>query len=102
MTKAGQVQYRFAADSGKAVGNDTHSNQTNPALAFDGTRYLVVWEDSWTFDADTYHGLSAQYVSRAGDALIDGSDNLVISYGDAGLGEFNPVVKFDGTSYAVV
>jgi hypothetical protein len=68
----------------------TTSHESSPAVAFDGTNYLVVWE----------HGpvasISGTRVSQAGTVLDPGG--IAISTGDVS----SPALAFDGTNYLVV
>jgi hypothetical protein len=63
-------------------------DQTDPAVGFDGTNYLVVWSD------DRYPGLYGARVSRSG-RMLDGSGFPV------GAGS-DPQIAFDGTNFLVV
>jgi hypothetical protein len=65
-----------------------------PAVAFDGTNFLVVWKDVRT---DAYGDIHAARVSRAG-ALLD-PDGIAVA-----VAEFIqrwPALAFDGTNYLV-
>jgi len=70
-----------------------------PFAAFDGTNYLVVWDDSGAFG----WGLSAQLVSPSG-ALVGGVIDIArpsdVSASRLGLG--SKVITFDGTNYFIV
>jgi len=81
--------------SGNVIADDANW-QDNPSVAFDGTNYLVVWDDygSGTFDEDIY----GVRVNQSGNP-IDGS-SIAISTADEG--QYRPVVAFDGTNYLVV
>ncbi len=70
--------------------------QINPALAFDGTNYLVVWEDWSTGYGDVY----GARVTPGGE-LID-TVRIAITYPMLPLFEYDPSVAFDGTNYLVV
>jgi hypothetical protein len=68
--------------------------QTSPAIACDGTGYLVVWADR---RADT----SDIYASRVtADGRVLDPDGIVVSAGTDFQGD--PAVTFDGTNYVVV
>jgi hypothetical protein len=81
--------------SGNVIADDDYW-QDNPSVAFDGTNYLVVWDDygSGTFEEDIY----GVRVNQSG-IPIDGS-SIAISTADNG--QYRPVVAFDGTNYLVV
>ena len=65
--------------------------QVAPAVAFDGTNYLVVW--------DNQTGTSSEpAVSKAGVVL----DGTAIPISSSAGGQVDPAVAFDGTNYLVV
>jgi hypothetical protein len=67
------------------------SDQIEPALAFDGTNYLAVWQDYRAGNSDIYAGrLTAQ------GALLDGT-GIPVAVGAAD--QINPTVTFDGADY---
>ena len=71
-------------------------NQVNPAIAFDGTNYLVVWQDGRnisTSDFDIY----SQRIDTAGNLI---GDNFAIS--TANSAQIFPAIVFDGMNYLVV
>jgi hypothetical protein len=81
--------------SGNVIADDDYW-QDNPSVAFDGTNYLVVWDDygGGTFETDIY----GVRVNQTGVPIDDSS--FVISTADNG--QLRPVVAFDGTNYLVV
>lgn len=72
------------------------NNQSNPVIAFDGTNYLVVWDDSRT--GGTYTDIYAARVSKSGIVL----DTNGIPVSIASYNQSNPAVVFNGSNYFVV
>ncbi|MFZ5468932.1 MAG: putative Ig domain-containing protein [Myxococcota bacterium] len=72
------------------------NDQMNPAVAFDGQNFFVVWEDerNGTLNEDIY----GARVSSAG-VVLDPSGLAISTEVDA---QYNPAVAFDGTNYWVV
>src|SRR6187431_750020 len=76
----------------------TPEEQTDPAVAFDGTNYLVVWK-GFSLDTKT-GGVFAARVSPSGTVLDP--DGIEISSEFTGeLAPFAPAVAFDGADYLV-
>ena len=70
-------------------------SQYNPAVAFDGINYLVVWEDNrGGGDWDIY----GARVDQSGTVLDPGGRAIVTGLGD----QTCPCVAFDGNNYLVV
>jgi len=69
-------------------------SQGNSSIAFDGTNYLIVWEDSRNGNYDIY----GARVNQTG-TILD-SDCIIIS--TSPYGERYPSLAFDGTNYLVV
>jgi hypothetical protein len=69
--------------------------QSEPAVAFDGTRYLVVWEDHRT-GGD--RGILGARVTPAGTVV----DPVPITIAAATYHQRSPSVAFDGTTFLVV
>jgi hypothetical protein len=84
----------FVISQGQGAGHDS------PAIAFDGTNYLVVWVD----EATAPIGLHAMRVSQAG-TLVDAGPFTLVDLSTAVLQEaccdLEPTLSFDGTNYLV-
>lgn len=78
-----------------ALSPQAATDQTYPAIAYDGTNYLVVWQDSRN---GAYTDIYGARVTPAG-ALLD-SSGIAISM--ASNHQSLPNVAFDGTNYMVV
>lgn len=70
-------------------------NQTDPAVAFDGTNYLVVWQDR---RSDSYSDICGTRV--APDGMVLDPSGFVVSQG--AYDQRYPDVAFDGTNFLVV
>jgi hypothetical protein len=68
-------------------------NQLDPQAAFDGTHFLIVWDDRRTTD----FGIYGQFLSTGGQRV---GPNFVITKGS--LSGSKPSVAFTGTAYEVV
>jgi hypothetical protein len=68
--------------------------QNDPAVAFDGTNYLVVWEDWRSTRCEMY----AARVTPAGDVL----DPTGFAVSPGAEQQDDPAVAFDGTNFLVV
>lgn len=69
--------------------------QTSPAIAFDGTNYLVVWRDD---RSDTDSDIYVTRVDQAGNVL----DPEGIGIATTTNTQVSPSVDFDGTNYLIV
>jgi hypothetical protein len=69
--------------------------QWRPAVAFNGTNYLVVWEDHCDLDTADIRGVR---LSSSGTLL----DAQPITIADAGGQQLDPAVVFDGTNFVSV
>jgi hypothetical protein len=87
-TVAGTGDFPIAAD------NSTH---LYPAVAFDGTNFLVVWQQMST-NAATSGAIYGVRVSTTGSVI----DPAPIPISAAPNGQASPSVAFDGTNYLVV
>ena len=70
----------------------TRGDQMEAAVAFDGTNFLVVWEDA------SHGGIYGSRVDQSGAVL----DPVGIAISGAASGQYVPAVSFDGTSFLVV
>ena len=71
------------------------NDQYAPAVTFDGTNYLVVWQDERNGDTSDIYGAR---VNRAGGVL----DPSGIAITTAANAQYSPSVAFAGTNYLVV
>jgi hypothetical protein len=71
------------------------NHQSGPAVSFDGTNFLVVWQHRLSGPASDVYGTR---VSRAG-AVLDGTG---IAISTAAKDQSQPAVAFDGTNFLVV
>ena len=93
---SGADRARFRDElGGRYSGGPAPGAQERPAVAFDGTNYLVVWEDSRAAQADVYGArvtTSGQVVDDQGGIPIGVADSFQVA----------PDVAVSGTSYLVV
>jgi hypothetical protein len=79
---------------GRLVSTIVTNTESHPAVGFDGTRYLVVWQDNrGTLDNDIFGAL----VSPTGTLLTPAFDISNVGASD----QIRPSVAFDGTRYLV-
>ena len=88
-TGGGVIQPNGIAISAPTTG------QTNPAVAFDGTNFLVAWQDDRSgTDTDIW----GARVNKSGSVLDASGVRLTSAPSD----QFDPRVGFDGTNYLVI
>jgi hypothetical protein len=90
------AQPEFAIDS--SVTGPAPDDQRAPAMAFDGTNWLVVWSDNRRQENLTYDIFGARVSSPSGTVLDSGG--ILISGNEQQ--ERTPSVAFDGTNFAVI
>ncbi len=82
------------------ISTTSGGEHTNPAVAFDGTEFLVAWVEHGT----TPSGLYAVRVSTSG-AILDGSPTHLFDGSTADVAQpccdLEPTVSFDGTNFLV-
>ncbi len=83
--------------SGVTAISTAANGQQYPSAAFDGTNYLVVWEDSRSGSGYGYDDIYGARVSVLGAVL----DTSGIAISTAAYGQLYPSVAFDGTNYLV-
>ena len=78
--------------------------QASPGIAFDGTNYFVVWEDSRNGPGDFPPRIDifGTLVSRDGTVLDGPPDTGGIAINTVPVPKQHPVAAFDGTQYLVV
>ena len=92
VSTAGKVQ-----DAKGVALSSGYYNELAPALAFDGTNYLVVWQDYRNYYGSSYDIYGAR-VSAAAKVLDSGGVALAVAAGDQSA----PQVAFSGADYLVV
>jgi hypothetical protein len=85
-------------DSQPILASKAGNRQRVPGVAFDGTNYLLVWEDTRN---DAQGDIFGVLVDPSGKLVASAATGLVFPRLDA-TPETNPVVGFDGTNYLVV
>jgi hypothetical protein len=85
---------------GIPVSTDVSSDQITPAVAWDGTNFLVVWEDSRNYNGNNYNERNDIYGARVGaDGTVVDPGGMPISTADKD--QTNPKVAWNGQNYLV-
>jgi hypothetical protein len=74
-----------------------NNNQSLPSIAFDGTNYLVVWED---YRSGARSDLYGARVNKSG--LVLDANGYLIASGPDETNQSDPSIAFDGTNFLVV
>jgi hypothetical protein len=74
--------------------SEAEGNQEYPSIAYDGTNFLVVWQDSCNGFSDIY----GTRVTSSGEIL----DTSGIPISTAANNQYSPFIAFDGANYLVV
>ena len=93
---SGYIAGQLISPSGSLVGSEFQitSDPRTPALAYDGTNYLVVWENIFGFN----HNIYGQLVSQTGSLV--GSEFQINT--DCQPFTMDFAIAYDGTNYLVV
>lgn len=85
--------------NGIAICTNAYAKQA-PSSAFDGTNYLVVWEEYWTDwpRGTTYSSVHGARVNRGGVVL----DTSRLNISSDAIGHATPSASFDGSNFFVV
>src|SRR5262249_32919997 len=79
--------------SGIALAPNSYA-ESDPAVAYDGTNFMVVWTDSRNNASDIYGARVAP------DGSVIDSTNIAVT--TAGFARMSPAIAFDGVNYFVV
>ena len=92
------VAASVAAGSGARVVSDAAFDQSKPAIAFDGTNFLAVWQDTRDIGTDTSSNV---YACRLAPSLevLDSAGILVAGTREE---DYVPAVCWGGSDYLVV
>jgi hypothetical protein len=85
--------------TGKSISLDANDQQL-PAIAFDGTNYLVVWQDDRNGAASTKLDIFGTRVSKSA-TVLDVAGIPISKYTTDQHDQMAPAVAFDGTNYLV-
>jgi len=95
ITSNAQDTPEFLIDTSIVFGH-SYNFQGNPAIAFDGTNYLIVWEEENNGNIN----IIGTFVDQSGRVLTPHPDEIIITNGS--YNHLTPDIAFDGTNYLVV
>ena len=78
-------------------GTPAPEDQLKPSIAFDGTNYLVVWQDGRFYSSNGYEIYGAPYLRGGYTGAVDGQGAGLfgVSRSDAGGGPHRPILGLD-------
>lgn len=104
ITKSGASTAGALSGSNFIINENSYPNDNPLSIAFDGTNYLIVWDDETTMGTTCVNSDEAGGKWDPFGQLIDKSGNKVVSVinvSTASGHQFVPQIAFDGTNYLV-